>query len=34
VPDGSKVRAALDDEDAALAALTSLFEPGFVVEEH
>jgi hypothetical protein len=34
LPDGTKVRAALDDEDAALATVTELFEEGFVVEEH
>jgi hypothetical protein len=34
LPDGTKVRAALDDEDAARATVISLFEPGHVVEDH
>jgi hypothetical protein len=31
LPKGGEVRAALDDEDAALATLTSLFEPGYLL---
>jgi hypothetical protein len=34
LPKGGEVRAALDDEDAALATLTSLFEPGYLLDEH
>jgi hypothetical protein len=33
VPGGTRVRAALDDEDAARATILSLFEPGYVVTE-
>jgi hypothetical protein len=32
LPDGGEIRAALDDEDAALATLLSMFEQGCVVE--
>jgi hypothetical protein len=33
LPDGTKVRAALDDETVARATVVSLFEPGHVIED-